>query len=230
MAAVAKPQDFFLGVRDFFAVLVPGATFLLLLPEKSLAVAGFGRSGLALLGVVIAAYLVGSVASAAGAALDHVVDPLLASRRFRDRFGATLRRRQDLAERLQAELLGQCGDPLAGAEGRETVKDFWWTYLRLNSAEAMTELDRIEGTQKLFRSLVAVFLALALIAFPPTAAWMHPSLAAGHRFATGHYLAFAAVSAVLYAAARSSFLHALYRLAAACCIRRDPPPPPGGGP
>lgn len=210
-----RPQDFLIGIRDFFAILIPGATFLLLRPFAFIPESSAMKEPMTIFGLTIAAYLIGSVASAIGSLLDFVVDPLLNSRCFRSRIGRKLLRRERLANRLRCAVLRQCNPPIAPGRHPETVKEFWWNHLRLNCPAAISELDRIEAIQKLFRSLVTVFAGAAIVfAWPGGLQPPDPAIGAAHLTVA------AAGAAGLYASGRYSFLSSLYRLAAAYCVAR----------
>lgn len=218
--AALKPQDFLISARDFFAVIVPGAIFLLLLPDRALAQMQIGTSGAELLAFAIAAYLAGSVFSALGSGLDLVVDPLLQCRKFRA-FGLfpKLRRREALADKLRRQLIAECPCPISLKEHPESVKAFWWNHLRLNCPAAMVELDRIEATQKLFRSLAPVFGLLAVLAVPSVKESMGASFSAGVQLDPGLSVLAAGIAAAFYIGGRMFFLSAVYRLGAAFCLR-----------
>jgi hypothetical protein len=205
-----KPQDFFIGIRDFFAIWVPGAVFLILLalkgPEPLM------TQGLGLLTFAIAAYVVGSVASGAGTLLDFPVDAVLQSKWFGRTVGKKLSRRKVVASDIQKELLKGC--PASSAvHSSESAKSFWWDHLRLNCAPAIAELDRIEAAQKLFRSLTIAFTGLALV----KASKSHFVPLVDRPL----YLVIGAIASfLLYFAGRWSFRSTLYRLAASYWVKR----------
>lgn len=213
-----KPQEFLIGIRDFFAVVVPGTIFLFLLPTHIVESAQTFK-GVALFGVAIAAYLIGSVASAMGSLLDLPVDSVLESSRFRRRLGKKLAQREALATEMRRNLLQQAGLPVPENQYPESIKAFWWSHLRLNCPSAMAELDRIEATSKLFRSLVAVFVV-----------WGGISRFTGMErnnfleLDTSVLAVAAACSAVLYAGNRFVFLGAVYRLGASYLLSTSPAP------
>jgi len=206
-----KPQEFLIGIRDFFAVIIPGATLLFLLPITPVAKQLPKLDGLALFGAGIAAYLVGSVASGIGSLLDLAVDPALESEGFRKHLGRKLKARESLARSLRDETLRMADYP-APDDHPESVKSFWWSYLRLNCPAAIAELDRIEATSKLFRSLVAVFLACAVLYF------IWPRLGCRLHIGPGGLVLAAATSFLFYASGRFVFLNAVYRLGAAYAL------------
>jgi hypothetical protein len=207
-----KAQDFLLGLRDFFAVLVPGAVFLLLVgpvnfldPEAQKS----GGSGQWIFAFAIGAYLVGSVMSAIGSWLDLIVDPVLEGRRLPGFLRREIVGRKRLAGRLRDRALKSC-EVLGVARHRESLRSFWWDQLRLNCPPAAAQLERMEATQKLFRSLIPVLLLTpagrALLGNP---ADTHLKWLIG-----GTVVAF-----ILYVAGRYLFLLSVYRLGIAACVR-----------
>lgn len=209
-----RPQEFLIGIRDFFAVIVPGAIFLFLLPTDLVRPAVNNLTGVVLFGVAIAAYLAGSVASALGSRLDFIVDTTIESRRFRRYFAWRLAAREDLADALRIRFLKEASLPIAVEQHPESIKSFWWNHLRLSCPSAMTELDRLEATSKLFRSLVAVFSIWAVIyLLSPN---LRNMIGAGPTSLVGA----AIVSIIFYASGRYIFLGAVYQLGAAYAVTR----------
>jgi len=225
-----KPQDFLIGVRDFFAIIVPGATFLLLLRDRTASDLGLGTAGPQLLGFAIAAYLAGSLFSAIGSGLDLIVDPVIENERFRAIRSRKLRERRELADELRKELIKEYPCPVAAEAHPESVKSFWLSHLRLNCPAAMVELDQIEARQKLFRSLVAVFAVLGLLWVPGLGATLHSSLASGGALTPRDCALFACISAAFYVGGRLFYVNSVYRLGAAYCLpepatKKVPQPP-----
>ena len=214
-----KPQDFFIGLRDFFSVVVPGAVFVALQPLDRSSLLTSSQAVEAALALAIAAYILGSVASAIGAGLDWVTDPIIEHPLRQRLLGGRLEERRGAAESLRLELLEGCSAPLIAAANIEKTKGFWWDHLRLNSDVAIAELDRLEASQKLFRSLVATFALLALAYALPDRLLLNFGNPAGnsnwHDVAAPLFSVAAILSAVLYAGRRYLFLTTLYRLAGA---------------
>jgi hypothetical protein len=147
-----KPDDFFVGLVDFFAILLPGAllAFLFtgtdqttifgnLLPPVRTPIEGWVI-------FLFAAYLLGQFISLIGATfMDWIYDHTYLPYR---------RRRGDLLYDRAKQLLSTNWE-IAGL--------LKWTraYVRLRSAGATKELDRLEATSKFFRSLFVVLLAYA---------------------------------------------------------------------
>jgi hypothetical protein len=202
-----KPQDFLVGIRDFFALVVPGAIFLVCMPVHPPGHLVPPDPTLKLFAAAIAAYLVGAIASAVGSRLDRPVDTSLESRWLASRW--RLDERGRLAGMLRDRLLG----PLTKAERAEydeSVKTFWWSHLRLRCPEAIGELDRIEAMQKLCRSLVPIFTFLAI--------WYAWRCDPGPATASS---AAALVSLIFYVFGRAVFLTTVYRYGAAYFIARQ---------
>ncbi|GAA0747372.1 hypothetical protein CA233_18840 [Sphingomonas sp. ABOLD] len=182
-----KPQDLFLGVRDFLSLLVPGVVFLILCPapilpalSKPLRI-GSGNPDATLLVLVFlaAALTIGSILAGLAGLLDRPVDKYV-GRRLNQQSSRWCPK--SLAEQIEklgevqqmAAALARHINPIAGPSGRElpwTPRSFWWNYLRLNCPVATAELDRIEGLQKQFRSLIVVAAAAALFALGRSIRW-----------------------------------------------------------
>jgi hypothetical protein len=175
-----KPQDLFIGIRDFLALLVPGCVLLLLWPVPLVSWlldrSGLGStdSTLRIFILLIASLAIGTFLSGLAGLMDYGVDAVL-----RKKFAKTgqkglrgwikgeitsLQLLQSRAQKLELEM-----NPFLKRLKPENrpwkTRSFWWNYLRLNCAAAIAELDRIEGLQKQFRSFVVVALILAALAF-----------------------------------------------------------------
>lgn len=185
-----KPQDLFLGVRDFLSLLVPGIVFLILFPASVLSFlstpirinGGDPDATLLVLVFLAAALTIGSVLAGLAGLLDRHVDDYVSyvRRRQAEAGGAWCPRA--LAEQIvklgeienMAASLACRINPLAAPSGRDlpwTPRAFWWNFMRLNCPVATAELDRIEGLQKQFRSLVVVAAAAALFAIGAPIRW-----------------------------------------------------------
>jgi hypothetical protein len=148
-----KPGDFFVGVVDFFAVLLPGS-LLSFLAEAPAQKHVFGpilepihsaTEGWAVF--IFASYLLGQFATLLGATfMDWTYDHTYLA--YKRRNGDP---RYDKAKELQGNY-----STIAG-----TLK--WASaYVRLQSADAAAEMDRLDATSKFFRSLVVVLLIYAI--------------------------------------------------------------------
>jgi hypothetical protein len=169
-----NPQNYMLGIRDVFSVLVPGAALLMLL-DVTFARPSYG-GGIEFLAFAIAAYLLGHVAFTIGALFDPWAIALIRMRlrRRRRRMSGEEASAPDrmlyqhdfagvLKDMIIAKVSGK-GESIQSDKIND-IKGFWWDQLRLNCPPAVAELDRFEGIQKLFRSLFVVFLATTILHF-----------------------------------------------------------------
>ncbi len=212
-----KPQDFLLGVRDFFAILAPGAVFLLLLQAPEHMSTSWQLETLPLFAFAIAAYLAGSLASGLGSLLDHPTDNVLRNPKFRGIFAKKLADREGFVRALSSHAFMDFRPPMPLYP--ETLRIFWWDHLRLNCPEAIAELNRLEGIQKLFRSLTAVFLILSV--------WKALNVAIFELRPLDVSLILLVmatfISLLYYAIGRGLFVSVLFRLAIAYCVRYNAP-------
>src|SRR5690349_5716481 len=176
------------------------------------------------IGLAIGAYLIGSVADRLGALLDYAVDPIVKTKLVRSRAHRTTAREREAAA-CRRQLMAICV-PSVPLDRNMPASDrsFWWDHLRLNCTPAIQELDRIEAVQKLFRSLTAVFLVVAVAyAWRPR---LGPELLG--RGGPGPFLwmlLFALLSAILYGIGRFAFRSAVFRLGVAYWIQQRACPP-----
>jgi hypothetical protein len=155
-----KPADFFVGVLDFFAILLPGslATWLVTqyIPSDSLRTSL--TFGLALnpgasvfwAAFLLSSYLLGHFVFMAGSKLDTMYD------RWRDRTKPKKRDKTFLAaEKLHKTLT----EELTGGEF-STLK---WAkaYVQLKAPQSKGEIDRLEADSKFFRSMVVILVFAA---------------------------------------------------------------------
>jgi hypothetical protein len=226
-----NPQNYMLGIRDVFSILVPGAALMLLL-DIALGVQSY-PGAIAFLAFAIVAYLFGSLAFAVGGFFDDWASSLnrwYLRRRPWTRAGqepSTLERvqyHQDYAAALQKLVVinaAAMGEPVEGAKVGHT-KGFWWDQLRINCPPAIAELDRLESIQKLFRSLFVVLLAASLIwaalaLFDPcrSSPIAGPSATVRQPLFPLYALPAAILSFLFYVRSRWRFDAAVYRLAGA---------------
>ena len=155
-----KPSDFFVGVIDFFAVILPGAIIVAIgyphIPTFLLGEHGIVRpiEGDAVQWIVFAvsAYLAGHFLFLIGSVLDStlydpmrlVSVPLDGDKAFR------------AAEAVRDEMLD-------GVDAG--VNPFQWAraVLRLHAPAALVEIERFEADSKFFRSLCVALFALLLV-------------------------------------------------------------------
>ena len=160
--AMEKPADFFIGVIEFFSVLLPGAVVTAVI-RPTVAPLIFGARGFLppfsnptqdWIAFVVAAYLLGSVLFLCGSFLDSFLyDQLRKAAVPVDRDGL-YHHATSIKERV-----------LPSAVASE-VNTFQWAKatLRLQSANAISEIERFEADSKFFRSLTVAAFALLLVA------------------------------------------------------------------
>lgn len=203
-----KPTEFLIGAKEFFSVIVPGAVFLLIMTLGTDGAFGVSIAGIGAIIFAVGAYLFGSIAAAMGSVLDLAVDAVLENPRYQ-RIDSDLRKRGETARQLRDEVARSCSYQCLQSD-TETLKSFWVSYLRLHCPVGAADLERLEATHKLFRSLTAVFLVLwimNLLGLYPLSPVVQPWLGFG-----------AAMSLVLYAGGRRISLAAVFRWAGACQI------------
>ena len=158
-----KPADLFVGVIDFFAVLLPGALVvavaLPVLPDAFYGDQGIVRpvqGAAAWIAFLFAAYLAGHLLFLVGALLDSsLYDPLR-----RTTVRASADKAFDVAKKLRNEALGS---------DAEAINTFQWARasLRLRMPAAIAEVERYEADSKFFRGLaVALYVLLAIFSRP----------------------------------------------------------------
>jgi hypothetical protein len=148
-----KPSDFFIGVMDFFAILVPGAILTFMLAPWAtrevfgpiLPIINSNETGWAVF--VLAAYVLGHLLHHLGSILDYTYDHIYvkAKRKHGEEF--ILKKTREIMNKD----LGQDNG----------LSPFVWagSYVRIKSATAALELDRSGGDSKFFRSLCLVAFA-----------------------------------------------------------------------
>ncbi|MBL8189532.1 MAG: hypothetical protein JNK38_16095 [Acidobacteria bacterium] len=145
-----KPSDLFVGIVDFFSVLLPGAVLAFAL---QLAKVGFIESQLAGLSsqtkwivFVIASYLLGHFVFLIGAAfLDHLYDATYVKRQQAKR-GARLLKHAASIKRAALQ------------DAHKIENHFKWAraFIKLKKPEMAADIDRLEADSKFFRSLTVV--------------------------------------------------------------------------
>lgn len=179
-SGLPKPTDLFIGVIDFFAVLVPGVVAVIVvawtvnfqMPEK--------QEIFFLSSILVAGFVLGHILHGLGSFLDILVyDPLFKPLDEKESaHGLRIRsyfRANDKLYRASKSLITfpvrdgfvGGGKDLGAQMGELPVGVYQWTraWLRIHSPEATAELDRLEADSKLFRSLSVIALAI-LICFP----------------------------------------------------------------
>jgi len=149
-----KPNDLFVGIVDFFAVLLPGAVLTFMLQNVKVSMLNDrindllkDRSTEAKWVIfVIASYLFG-----------HFVF-LIGAKFLDDLYDATYAKRQGIKRRwrLLKHVGGIKREALQSAHLIENQFKWARAYVKLNKPEAATEIDRLEADSKFFRSMVVV--------------------------------------------------------------------------
>lgn len=168
---MSKPGDLFLGVFEFFGVLVPGVVLL--------ALAMVGTRGYRIeqgfevellegtaswIAFLIAAFVLGHVVQwVASLLLDKPLYKSLYLKRMpvRDEYDGL----HELATRLRNEMLG---------DDRDVISTDWWAndYVRVHSGSAMALVDRLLAEAKFFRSLSLAFVVGFVFVGPPLLFWL----------------------------------------------------------
>ena len=191
---MTKPSDFFIGVLDFFAVLLPGAALVYLL--QPLIIAGTPTQWMPAtptqgwVAFLVLGYIAGHLLHAIGSwLLDDYVYGKLYLPRWRSphsrakkliRMGpSALREDSKAAETLLARVyLTTKVDPQG-----TNYYDWCLSDVRLNSPAGAGEVDRLQADSKFFRSMVFVFLVAALICLREALLWVSAGAAALTLFA-----------------------------------------------
>lgn len=165
-----KPSDFFIGVVDFFAILLPGASFIfLLLPfvvssEISLWSPASSTQGWAMF--LVLAYIVGHLLHALGSWL---LDDYVYGKLYLPRWKAPHSRAAKLIAKADSAALHKDRAAVATLLARVYLTtdanpqgtnyyDWCLSDVRVNSAAGASEVDHLQGDSKFFRSMVFVFL------------------------------------------------------------------------
>lgn len=168
-----KPGDFFLGVMDFFSILLPGAAFVYVIqpvvaagiPEQWLP----ATSSIGWAAFLVLAYTVGHLLHALGSRL--LDEPVYEMRYLPNRQKKHWSVKQALGGDGVADMKAEAEKTLLGRVCLETAADprgtnyYDWclSELRARNAAGALEVDRLQADSKLFRSLVFVFIAAALV-------------------------------------------------------------------
>ena len=153
-----KPSDVYVGVIDFFAVILPGsvAAWLLkgpfdtyLVEELKLDLWSQLDDAAKWATFALAAYFLGRLLFLLGKGLDSLYDLQRRRRRPPDSDG-TYKQADKLRQKLAGEL-------------PRHFSTFKWAkaYLKLKAPEARSEVDQLEASSKFFRSLTVLFTAIA---------------------------------------------------------------------
>lgn len=187
---MTKPSDFFVGVIDFFAVLLPGASLVYLL--QPLIVTGTATPWLPATPTqgwvvfLVLAYIAGHLLHAIGSWL---LDDYVYGKFYIPRWRSSHSRAAKWIQ--QADSNGLRGDSEAAATLLARVYlttkvnahgtnyyDWCLSDVRVNSSTGAAEVDRLQADSKFFRSMVFVFLVAALISSWEAPVWTSAGAAA----------------------------------------------------
>jgi mannose-6-phosphate isomerase-like protein (cupin superfamily) len=179
-----KPSDFFIGVIDFFSVILPGALLTFFL-KGLLYTRMFGEGKIfpelhnevqKAIAFLLATYVIGNLIFLAGSLLldNFVYDKFLRNIFFKKNFDlaylvATEIREQHLSSATTIEQLiaaGKLNDQDArevrAKDKREVINTFKWgqDYLSVKFPQSVTEIEKLKADSKFFRSLVVVFIII----------------------------------------------------------------------
>ena len=158
-----KPEDFFVGVVDFFAVLLPGALLSFVMMDFATRNV-FGKvlphveGTQAWVVFAFSSYLLGHFVFLAGSYVDLIYDPLRKVFKPQDR---TYLRARELKEKCLGDSVKE---PL--------MNTFQWskTTIQLKCPAALAEIRRYEADSKFFRSLIVV-LVITIFVLISKGAW-----------------------------------------------------------
>ena len=185
---VPKPTDLFIGIIDFFAVLVHGVVAVLVI-GWAINFPLSGKQEVSFLGVaLVAGFVLGHIVHGLGSFLDiWVYDPFFKHWTPKGeahglRRKAYFRSNDKIYLASKKLITFQAHD--APTSGGLPVGVYQWAraWLRIHSPEATAELDRLEADSKLFRSLSVIALGI-LICFkllPDNAAGFLPLCSSYH--------------------------------------------------
>lgn len=159
-----KPSDVFIGVTEFFSIMMPGALLSAALAD-GVSDRLFGPILMSLEGetarwaaFLVASYFLGHFAHMIGSYLDPLYNEYRERRRPRQ---------QDhlyhAARALRLNQLAALGD--SADKAKELVNTFKWSkaFINLRSPAAAAEVARLEADSKFFRSAVVVLGVIAVV-------------------------------------------------------------------
>lgn len=156
---MAKPADFFIGIVDFFAVLLPGAILTGIVVRAAPGIADDFSSGAGAAAFAVAAYVLGQLAYALGTVLDRVYDKLYVER--------WKRRSGDDPYLVRAREAAAADRPPG-----DDLYDWADAYVRVNVEAGAAEVDRLQADSKFFRTLTVVAAAGAVLGAIDGEAWI----------------------------------------------------------
>ncbi|MCX6597809.1 MAG: hypothetical protein NTV70_15730 [Acidobacteria bacterium] len=172
-----KPSELYLGVLDFFAVILPGAIAAAIL-QQALGAAVFGslmtvpKSETAQWAAfLMSAYLLGHLIFLVGSYLDPVYDGLRKRLSAKEQPGGLLRSTaiQESLEKNQEAYVRATAirNSLLAPEDQQAVNSFQWARAVLVSKcpAAAADVQRLEADSKFFRSfvMVSIFTGIACL-------------------------------------------------------------------
>ena len=140
-----KPGDLYIGVIDFFGILVPGAVLLFLHGEslaKPLGLSPNPEQAPILIAFFVGAYVFGHILLGLGVPLNKLLRVYRPEEK--DVFYKTIQDRIDLPEEIEDD---------------KRTNSFYraYAFVRLQNSAALSEIERQMADYKLFRSLTIVF-------------------------------------------------------------------------
>jgi hypothetical protein len=160
---MAKPNDFFVGIIDLFAILLPGGvlTFALMAayqPFFDEVVSLSGAQGW--VAFLFGSYLLGHIIFMLGARLDYLYD---SQRKKNNPY--TNESAYQCASNIKNNLLRK--------EEIDSVNTYHWSisFLTTHYPEAMVEINRLVADSKFFRSLVVILPVVSFILFTSEHYW-----------------------------------------------------------
>ncbi len=152
---MAKPNDFFVGIIDLFAILLPGGvlTFILLTEYESFFDKVINLTGAqGWVAFLFGSYLLGHIIFMIGAKLDDLYD---AQRKKKNPY--TNESAYQCATKIKNRLLDK--------EETKSINTYHWSisFLTTQYPEAMVEINRLVADSKFFRSLVVILPIISLI-------------------------------------------------------------------
>ena len=161
-----KPDDFFIGIIDFFGILLPGSIVVFLYNEWFLEVAeikvNLCGEATQWIAFIVSSYVIGHFVLGAGDPLNRLLEIFSPARK--DLYY------QEVKERIF----------LAPAIAKDRINAFYRAYsiVRLESPVAISKIERLTAEFKLFRGLAVVSLLsllVTLVSVPPD--WNRPLIA-----------------------------------------------------
>lgn len=182
-----EPQKFFIGLMDFFSILLPGALLTFLLKDE-VRKTGWVSEGLShvndakgWVAFLVASYLLGHFAFLIGSWLDELYDWLrrrtlntqikrLVLRGKPIPWGIRwlvwliFKRERDLAVDRVGKIKEKSLSPL---QAKKTINNFQWSkaLLTVESPDSLSVVQRFEADSKFFRCFVIVLLVLLVLAW-----------------------------------------------------------------